>query len=216
MKNQKGFIVPLLLTIIAILVIGGGVYVYQNKVTENTKVGNDTVKVTEETSSTGAVTTTNVDMTLAKKTYTESSGAYSFKYPERLMATEAPFIPEVPESRVYLEDADGNRIANIYALYEKMQNLPQKNGDGFEIITINNHTAWRVYLPGHPEYGNKYILTAEDANPSRFLILEMPEASSIMPQQEIDAILNSASINETKIEVLLNKKPVAPVRRTTN
>lgn len=35
MKNsQKGFVVPLLLGIIAILVIGGGVYVYKNKKTE--------------------------------------------------------------------------------------------------------------------------------------------------------------------------------------
>ena len=35
MKNsQKGFVVPLLLVIIAVLVIGGGVYVYENKKTE--------------------------------------------------------------------------------------------------------------------------------------------------------------------------------------
>ena len=31
MKNQKGFIVPLLLGIIAVLVIGGGVYIYQTQ-----------------------------------------------------------------------------------------------------------------------------------------------------------------------------------------
>jgi len=36
MKNlQKGFIVPLLLVIIAVLVIGGGVYIYKNKKTES-------------------------------------------------------------------------------------------------------------------------------------------------------------------------------------
>jgi hypothetical protein len=35
MKNsQKGFIVPLLLVIIAVLVVGGGVYIYENKKTE--------------------------------------------------------------------------------------------------------------------------------------------------------------------------------------
>ena len=33
-NNQKGFIVPLLLAIIALLVIGGGVYIYQNKKAE--------------------------------------------------------------------------------------------------------------------------------------------------------------------------------------
>jgi len=32
MKNsKKGFIVPVLLVIIALLVVGGGVYVYENK-----------------------------------------------------------------------------------------------------------------------------------------------------------------------------------------
>ncbi len=39
MKTQKGFIVPLLLTIIAVLVIGGGAYVYKNQ----TKFGKVTI-----------------------------------------------------------------------------------------------------------------------------------------------------------------------------
>ncbi len=34
MRNQKGFIVPLLLAIIAVLVVGGGMYVYNNKKSE--------------------------------------------------------------------------------------------------------------------------------------------------------------------------------------
>ncbi len=38
MKNQKGFIVPLLLGIIALFVIGGGVYIYKNKTTESTRL----------------------------------------------------------------------------------------------------------------------------------------------------------------------------------
>ncbi len=43
MKNfQKGFVVPVLLTIIALLVVGGGVYIYQSKKTETTPV-TDTV-----------------------------------------------------------------------------------------------------------------------------------------------------------------------------
>lgn len=43
MKNsQKGFIVPLLLVIIAVLVVGGGVYVYKNKKVEVPVVDNGT------------------------------------------------------------------------------------------------------------------------------------------------------------------------------
>ena len=33
-NSQKGFVVPLLIAIIAVLVIGGGVYIYENKKTE--------------------------------------------------------------------------------------------------------------------------------------------------------------------------------------
>ena len=41
MKNsQKGFIVPILLVIIALLVVGGGVYIYKNKKTETPSVVN--------------------------------------------------------------------------------------------------------------------------------------------------------------------------------
>ena len=41
MKNsQKGFIVPMLLGIIALLIIGGGVYVYESKKTEAPTVVN--------------------------------------------------------------------------------------------------------------------------------------------------------------------------------
>ncbi|KKQ01638.1 MAG: hypothetical protein US12_C0041G0008 [Parcubacteria group bacterium GW2011_GWA2_36_24] len=34
MENKKGFVVPLLIAIVAVLVIGGGVYVYNNKKVE--------------------------------------------------------------------------------------------------------------------------------------------------------------------------------------
>lgn len=49
MKNQKGFIVPILLVLIVFLVVGGGLYIYKkNKVeipTTNSKTENDTAPV---------------------------------------------------------------------------------------------------------------------------------------------------------------------------
>src|SRR3989344_2641973 len=45
MKNsQKGFVVPLLVGIIALLVIGGGVYIYENKKVETPVVVDNTVQ----------------------------------------------------------------------------------------------------------------------------------------------------------------------------
>jgi hypothetical protein len=51
MKNsQKGFVVPLLIAIIALLVIGGGVYIYENKKAEAPTVLNQAFEVSSQPS----------------------------------------------------------------------------------------------------------------------------------------------------------------------
>lgn len=58
MKNsQKGFIVPVLLVIIALLVIGGGVYVYENKKTETSPVVDTKPQQTNQVQPTNTQTT---------------------------------------------------------------------------------------------------------------------------------------------------------------
>jgi len=69
MKNQKGFIVPLLLGIIALLIIGGGIYVYE-------------IKKAEAPAQTPPVDTTTNN--LSSKTYTNTKQGYSFEYPTKL------------------------------------------------------------------------------------------------------------------------------------
>ena len=102
MKNQyKGFIVPLLLGIIALLVIGGGMYVYESKKTEAPIVPVDTdVQTTNQVQQT---TTQNPPVTTQQNTqppagnptvgnnnkiavagmkqYTDSNFGFSFWYP---------------------------------------------------------------------------------------------------------------------------------------
>ncbi|MEI8327732.1 MAG: hypothetical protein WCG02_01180 [Candidatus Taylorbacteria bacterium] len=46
--SQKGFVVPLLIAIIALLVVGGGVYVYQNNRTESLSVVNNIPPIINE------------------------------------------------------------------------------------------------------------------------------------------------------------------------
>jgi hypothetical protein len=75
MKNyQKGFVVPLLISIIAILIIGGGVYIYSNK-----KVENNTPVVVNSNlpAQSNQTSTTTSDW----KTYTNTTYGYSIKYP---------------------------------------------------------------------------------------------------------------------------------------
>jgi hypothetical protein len=66
-KNQKGFVIPLIIAIIAILVVGGGVFVYNNKKVEAPIVDQDIV--------------TNVDIAKDWKTYTNTQYGFSFQYP---------------------------------------------------------------------------------------------------------------------------------------
>jgi len=79
MKNsQRGFIVPLI-TIIALLLIGGGAYVYMNKYQQKQNVS------TTEANSVSTTTTQNSSITNATvnwKTYTNNKYGYQIQYPE--------------------------------------------------------------------------------------------------------------------------------------
>ena len=49
MKNkQKGFVVPLLIAIIALLIIGGGVYIYENKKAEAPALTNTGIQQSDQ------------------------------------------------------------------------------------------------------------------------------------------------------------------------
>ena len=90
-NSQRGFIVPLLIAIIAIFVVGGGVYEYsQNKNTqksgvENQNTQNDIAK-TNTSDNLGGRGVENTDPQIDQKTsdwqtYTDSKFGYSLKYP---------------------------------------------------------------------------------------------------------------------------------------
>jgi len=81
MKNvQKGFIVPVLLGIIALLVIGGGLYVYENKKTETPVAHIDTGTQTTNQAEQTNTSSTKIDVA-GMKQYTDSSFGFSFWYP---------------------------------------------------------------------------------------------------------------------------------------
>ena len=89
MKNsQKGFIVPVLLVIIALLVVGGGVYVYKNKKVEvpavvdtGTQPTNTNTQTPPVNTQTKTPTPTPKDETLSWKIYQNDFFKYEFQYP---------------------------------------------------------------------------------------------------------------------------------------
>lgn len=87
MKNsQKGFIVPVLFVIIALLVVGGGVYVYQNKKVEKLNVNGETPQPnqTQQTNTQSPATTQNS----TSKIYQHTLGLYSISYPSNWIISD--------------------------------------------------------------------------------------------------------------------------------
>jgi hypothetical protein len=82
MKNiQKGFIVPLLITIIAILVIGGGYYIYsQNKKSSIIEQNN----ANTSTTTVSTVTTSVVNQSNPGVTITSPNGGETFKTGDKI------------------------------------------------------------------------------------------------------------------------------------
>ena len=65
MKNlQRGFVIPLIITVIALLLISGGIYFYTNKKTINTPV--------QETSKTTETSATQISKTESEKVVTDT------------------------------------------------------------------------------------------------------------------------------------------------
>lgn len=92
MKNYtKGFIAPLLLALIALLLIGGGAYVYTQKKQENPPMtGNVTLpqatSTTRTTKQANSTTQTSSSQTTDWKTYTNNQYGFSIKYPATWVA----------------------------------------------------------------------------------------------------------------------------------
>ncbi len=88
MKNkQEGFIVPLLIAIIAVLVIGGVVYIYNNKKAEIPAVIDTTTQQSnqnEQQTNTKTPPVNTQTNNSSWKTYTNIKQGYSFQYPEKL------------------------------------------------------------------------------------------------------------------------------------
>ncbi len=82
MKNlQKGFIVPVLLAVIALLVVGGGVYVYKSKKTE-APTPPVSVSPTSQSATNNQTSSSTTKISVAgMNQYTDSNFGFSFWYP---------------------------------------------------------------------------------------------------------------------------------------
>ncbi|MDD5050497.1 MAG: PsbP-related protein [Candidatus Pacebacteria bacterium] len=141
MKNyKKGFIVPLLLAIIVLLVVGGGVYIYQNKKTETpaTDLGIQQSNQVKQNISVKSTTptpkvSTQTNPTVGWKTYQNKMQAYEIKYPANWIVSNEPGSPIVnfcgPEYKT-VDDCSGGGLNNspVISIRNDMTDIRQ---DGY-------------------------------------------------------------------------------------
>ncbi len=178
MKNsQKGFVMPLILALIAILLVGGGAYVYTQD-----KQGNQTNVVSQTTD------TTSTEQTADWKTYTNSAFDFSIKLPTNnnvytcedsstraQLANEKSyrvFILENPSDIDLMKSCDYSERAKYNNLYinasrstpgaysDLVANWKKNYGDG-KYITLEETT-----FAGHGATGHEALMKTKVEGPN--------------------------------------------------
>ena len=136
-NSHRGFIVPLLLVIIALLIAGGGAYVYtqtphatQSPVTETTTTKQPAV-VAPTTQSTLTAQTSD-SQTAEWKTYTNTIQGFSFKYPSSWFIRETLDKTIVDFAKSELAPNDPNGLKKVFARLTVSDLVLGKEGSGYK------------------------------------------------------------------------------------
>ena len=149
MKNlQKGFVVPVLLGIIVLLVIGGGVYIYKNKKLEapaTVETGTqptDRVQQQTNTKTPPANTQTNSQVETSNwKTYIDSEYGFEFKYPEDWKEIKnKKIITGLYSSGTYL--LESSKVEDYQKYIVSETNSPGMYGDASASSIIGTTMVW--------------------------------------------------------------------------
>jgi hypothetical protein len=168
MKNtQKGFIVPLLIVIIVLLGIGG-VYVYKNK-KEAVAVNNNL------------------------KTFTHSTGAFSFAYPKELTVTEnnnAVTISQGTDLKPIM--GIGLSVSSELTLASIKPTLKTTTSNGYKVYTFQ-------------QFGiDLYLIPLEDSDNTPYLVISILPNTAGFGYNDLEPILNSLSIDKTNVQKLVD------------
>lgn len=112
MNHQKGFIVPVLLIIIAILLLGGGAYVFQSKQTSPSEAVAPTAQAT------------STAQTSDWKTYTSTKYGFSFQYPASFGIPKEYITPSKPNTYDTVNFLDGRLTVNSGVSYNLSTGQP--------------------------------------------------------------------------------------------
>jgi hypothetical protein len=198
MKNsQKGFIIPLVIVIVALLAVGGGTYIYtKDKDAAQTSVST-TATTNIQTSTDNS--TTNTDW----KLYSNAQLAISFKYP----ATDTLF--DDSKGNINLRSKNGSDSYFLVMVSQKSIDETQK---GLPIFTVSsnkinstenisvNGVTWRKLLVAN----NQVFLLATKNN--RTYVIQYSTLSTHEPIQDIISTISLTSPVSTSTSGAVNPK----------
>ena len=213
MKNlQKGFIVPVLLVIIALLVIGGGVYVYKNKKVEVPAVVDNGAQQTN---------TQTPPVSAQQNTVTNPSNNQSV-----FVGTKKTFLPEKiisidTSKKTFVVNYESRQAPfTIPTEFSVVSETTIKKENGllnFNNLAVNDVVWIRAYEKGKDKYVAKNIIITNDWRSSQVIIKKIETnkitAEVFLPpqrrgEQTILTIIPETEIRKGKAEEGENRKVV--------
>ncbi len=200
MKNsQKGFIVPLLISIIVILVIGMGVYVYSNKKAP-------TINSVEQSNASSTVST-STDQAATLKTFMFTASNFSFQYPSDVLVIDGSHISDgVGISKVETPNVIAAQIYVVRYTYDDIKSLHDQNPTNVSlpILKTTTQNGYKVYTVNDTSttLQRYYIQTPNDSDHMIFITTTIKN-NGIAYEQLLPVIDSLKIINGDKL-IFLN------------
>lgn len=137
------------------------------------------------------------------KSFTQSSGAFSFKYPPNLLVAEQNGVVMIAPT------ATGSRPVASFAVLAfpgYFSEIKKNPGANFEEMTSNGLPAYAIRDRNHPEYGVVYAVQLDEgADASEFIVGGMVSNSNGFSQDDLKAIFKTLTIDKEKARALAKK-----------
>ena len=180
MKNsQEGFVVPLLITIIALLIIGGGVYTYKSNniatvSTNSTEVQkSNQVQIPDQQKIQNSQSTSQPGPTSAWKTYSNTKYGFEVQYPPngfltgdnyRFSADINDYVIEIriPSPQAFLIEVTSQK--DLESFSKSSISLAKQNGGTVKNITVGGVPAVEIFTKSMEGDEYRSVLFVKNGN----------------------------------------------------
>lgn len=143
------------------------------------------------------------DNSVSLNTFTDSNGAFSFKYPANLVVLEKEGIVAIADSKDSIKP-----LASISVLTypNYLARFKDSNEVNIKPTTFNTYKTYVISYPKNPQLGIQYLVSLEDNdNPSSFLFATIIPNTNGFSQEQFDSIFKSLVIDKEKTQKLADE-----------